>query len=248
MAHYNGLLYKLICAGVSPRITLTLRNLYREFNVRVKIKGELSEDGRIEQGLKQGGVLSTSLLTLFMDDKIKMIQREGYGATIGRKRVGIIAYADDEVLISCNPETLQRLLDITYQHSCLWRYRYNAKKCKILVYGRRNCEHRWRLGEEELEVATEYTHLGVIMAPQGVARKRTEEAMNKARRALYSKCPYGLNISRMSPLTMYTTWRVCIRRARTTVQHCRHTADRDGSGVPRRHAATGLPDDARTAG
>ena len=205
---HNGLLYKLICAGVSPRIVLTLRNLYREFNVRVKIGGELSKDGKIKQGLKQGGVLSTSLLTLFMDDKIKMVQREGIGATIGCRQVGIIAYADDEVLISCNPKEMQNLLDIAYQHSCLWRYRYNVAKCKILVYGKRTCDTKWRLGDEEIEIATEYTHLGVIMSPKGAPRRRIEDAMNKARRALYSKCPYGLNISKMSPLTLFTTWRV----------------------------------------
>ena len=205
---HNGLLYKLICAGVSPRIVLTLRNLYREFNVRVKIGGELSKDGKIKQGLKQGGVLSTSLLTLFMDDKIKMVQREGIGATIGCRQVGIIAYADDEVLISCNPKEMQNLLDIAYQHSCLWRYRYNVAKCKILVYGKRTCDTKWRLGDEEIESATEYTHLGVIMSPKGAPRRRIEDAMNKARQALYSKCPYGLNISKMNPLTLFTTWRV----------------------------------------
>ena len=128
---HNGLRYKLICGNVSLRIVLALKNLYREFNVKVKVQSKMSTDGKIDQGLKQGGVLSTSLLTLFMDDKIKMIQRENIGATIGRKRVGIIAYADDEVLISCNPEELQRLLDVA-QHSCLWRYRYNVPNVKSL--------------------------------------------------------------------------------------------------------------------
>ena len=132
---HDGLLYTLMCANVSPRITLILRNLYREFNVKVKIPNELSRNGKIEQGLKQGCVLSTCLLVLFMDDKIKAIQKEGIGAAIGHRRVGIIAYADDEVLIAIDPAELQRLLDIAYKHSCLWRYGYNVAKCKVLVYG-----------------------------------------------------------------------------------------------------------------
>ena len=212
---HNGLLYKLICANVSPRVVLMLRSMYREFNVRVKIRGRLSDDGKILQGLKQGGVLSTSLLTLYMDDKIKMIQRASIGAMVGRMRVGIIAYADDEVLISSDPVEMQRLLDIAYHHSCLWRYKYNVTKCKVLVYGKRHYAGTWRLGDENVVGATEYTHLGIIMAPRGAPRRRVEEAMNKARRAMYSKCPYGLNISRMSPLTLHATWRVYAEPALT---------------------------------
>ena len=32
--------------------------------------------------------------------------------------------------------------------------------------------------------------------------------MNKARRNSYKKCPYGLNISRMSPLILHVAWLV----------------------------------------
>ena len=213
---HDGLLYKLISAGVSPRIILTLRNLYRECHVKVKVHGEQSAHGRIEQGLKQGGVLSTTLLTLFMDDKIRQVQKEEVGAEIGHKRIGIIAYADDEVLVSTDPTELQRLLNIAHQHSCLWRYRYNAAKCKILIYGRaRDTDISWKLGNEQLEVTDQYTHLGVIMAPKAASKRRIEEGMKKARRALYAHCTQGLNIARMSPLTMYLIWRVYAEPALT---------------------------------
>ena len=168
----------------------------------------MSDDGKILQGLKQGGVLSTSLLILYMDEKIKLIQRENIGATVGRMRVGIIAYADDKVLISSDLVEMQQLLDIAYHHICLWRYQYNMAKCKVLVYRRRHYAGTWRLGNGTVEGATEYTHLGMIMAPRGAPRRRIEQAMNKARRAMHSKCPYGLNISRMSPLTLHATWRI----------------------------------------
>ena len=167
---HNGLLYKLICANVSPRVVLTLRNMYREFNVRVKVRGSLSSDGKISQGLKQGGVLSTSLLTLYMDDKIKLIQRESIGAMVGSMRVGIIAYADDEVLISSDPVEMQRLLDVAYHHSCLWRYKYNVAKCKVLVYGRRHYAGTWRLGDGTVEGATEIYSSGNHHGPKRCAQ------------------------------------------------------------------------------
>ena len=205
---HNGLLYKLICVNAHPRLVLILRNLYREFNIRVRVQSAISGDGRIEQGLKQGGVLSTSMLTLFMDDKIKMMLKAGIGATIGERTVPVIAYADDEVLISTDPAELQALLDIAFQHSCLWQYRYNAAKSKIVIYGTKGSRNSWKLGNEVIDSVDEYTHLGVIMSPRAVARKRIEAGMNNARRALYAHCQNGLNITRKSPLSLYAAWKI----------------------------------------
>ena len=63
--------------------------------MRVKVQSATSDDGKIEQGLKQGGILSTSMLTLFMGDKIRTMVEAQIGATIGEKTVPVIAYADD---------------------------------------------------------------------------------------------------------------------------------------------------------
>ena len=83
----------------------------------------MSGDGRVEQGLKQGGILSTSImLTLFMDDKVKMMLKARKWATIDERTVPIIAYADNEVLISKDPTELQALLDIVFQYRCRWWY------------------------------------------------------------------------------------------------------------------------------
>ena len=204
---HNGLLYKLIRAKIPPRLVLILRNMYREFNIRVKIQAVMSGDGKIEQGLKQGGVLSTSMLTMFMDDKIRAMLDARVGATIGEKTVPVIAYADDEVLISTDPAELQMLLDIAYQHSRLWRYRYSAAKSKVVLYGTRRVNHTWKLGSEILQTVDQYTHLGIIMSPKLTARKRIEAGMNNARRALYARCDTGLNISRKSPLSLYAIWK-----------------------------------------
>ena len=204
---HNGLLYKLICAKIHPRLVLILRNLYREFNIRVRVQSAMSGDGKIEQGLKQGGILSTSMLTLFMDDKIRTMVEARIGATIGEKTVPVIAYADDEVLISTDPTELQTLLDIAFQHSCLWRYRYSAVKSKVVIYGAKRGDNSWKLGKETLDIVDEYTHLGIIMSPKAVAKKRIETGMNNARRALYAHCDTGLNIARKSPLSLYTTWK-----------------------------------------
>ena len=114
---HDGLIYKLISSNIQPRLILTLYHLYQEFRVRVRIRDQNSDVGNMQQGLKQGGVLSTSLLCLFMHDKIQMLQQAQVGAKVGDKSIPIIAYADDEVLISMSPKEMQQMLDTAYSHS-----------------------------------------------------------------------------------------------------------------------------------
>ena len=132
--------------------------------MRVKIRDQNSDVGNMQQGLKQGGVLSTSLLCLFMHDKIQMLQQAQVGAKVGDNSIPIIAYADGEVLISTSPKEMQQMLDIAYNHSTKWRYQYNIRKSKIMVFGKIEGCKAWKLGKEEMQVVNEYTHLGVIMA------------------------------------------------------------------------------------
>ena len=157
--------------------------------------------------MKQGGVLSTGMLTIFMNDKIQMLMGTGMGASIGERKVPVIAYADDEVLISTSPTELQHMLDVAYKHSCMWRYKYNAAKSKVIVYGS-GPRNKWRLGEDPVDETEEYYHLGIVMSPRSAAKKRIENCMNRARRALYARSIHGMNIRRTSPLTLYTTWKI----------------------------------------
>ena len=81
-------------------------------------------------------------------------------------------------------------MNIAYQHSCLWRYCYNAGKCKILIYGRtRGTDIDWMLGNAHLEVADQYTYIEVVMAPKAASKRRIEEGMKKARTAFMHNVP-----------------------------------------------------------
>ena len=99
------------------------------------------------------------MLTQFMDDKVKA----RIGARIGERTVPVIAYADDEVLISMDPAELKVLLDIAFQHSCLWQCQYNAAKSNIVIYGAKGSRNSWKLGNEIIDSVDEYSHLGVII-------------------------------------------------------------------------------------
>ena len=78
-----------------------------------------------------------------------------------------------------------------------------------MVFGKIEGRKAWKLSKEEIQVVNEYTHLGVIMATITEGRKRIDEGLKTARRAMFAKCSQGLNIDRTSPLMLHTTWKMC---------------------------------------
>ena len=49
-------------------------------------------------GVRQGGVLSPYLFSVYIDDLIKELRQSGHGIYLGRVFVGCVVYADDIVL------------------------------------------------------------------------------------------------------------------------------------------------------
>lgn len=46
-------------------------------------------------GVRQGGVMSPLLFSVYVDDQIRLLKHSGYGTYIGSQFVGTILYADD---------------------------------------------------------------------------------------------------------------------------------------------------------
>ena len=59
---------KLAAKGVHKDVWLTVRNLYQGLLSKVKWVGECSQIFPVLQEVRQGGILSTSLYKVFIDD------------------------------------------------------------------------------------------------------------------------------------------------------------------------------------
>jgi len=72
-------------------------------------------------GVRQGGVLSPLLFSVYVDDLIRLLKRSGYDAYIGSQFVGTILYADDITLLSGSCRGLQKMLDICVKWDILFQ-------------------------------------------------------------------------------------------------------------------------------
>ena len=93
--HYVKLFRLLIKRGLCPIVSRLLLNLYTRQNVRVKWEKTLSPVFSSTNGVKQGGVLSPILFSIYIDELLDRLRQSGYGCHIGNIFLGAVAYADD---------------------------------------------------------------------------------------------------------------------------------------------------------
>ena len=74
---------------------------------------------------------------------------------------GALLYADDIVLIAESGEELQKMLDMVGRYAELWKFRFNARKSKVMVVGKKNSGGKWKIGDEEMEEVESFKYLGV---------------------------------------------------------------------------------------
>ena len=102
-----------------------IQDLYSDMSSQVKWNGHTSKHCNIKQGVRQGGVLSTHLYKLYINDLPPELEKRGLGLTIGLEYCGSPLCADDIVLTSTDDEEIQTMLDIAYKYSCQHRFSLN---------------------------------------------------------------------------------------------------------------------------
>src|SRR5579872_840331 len=88
-------------------------------------------------GLRQGCLLSPILFAIYINGLAEEIKKEQLGVKLIKYRdgtIGILMYADDIGLIGKDRENLRKLMEITFQYSVRWRFRFNYDKCAVVVF------------------------------------------------------------------------------------------------------------------
>ena len=106
---HSKLFLKLAEKGISPIFIRLLLEMYENQQANVRWNGVISKSFPITNGVKQGAVLSPILYCIYIDGLFTRLRKEKTGCWVNDNYVGIVAYADDLLLLSPSLNGLQEM-------------------------------------------------------------------------------------------------------------------------------------------
>ena len=153
----NALYYKLYPIGISSKCVIILKVLYKRTESGIWNGKEVSEGFETGSGVKQGCLLSPSLI--FLNDLISSLNGGG-SAAYARARA--LHHTDDILLLVETPNSLQDMINSLSDHCAAWNLKVNL--CKSKVQAVRGGTNKWLYRGEQIEIATSYRYLGVLFS------------------------------------------------------------------------------------
>ena len=107
---FDILFGKLLDRNLPPAVLRVLIFVYQEQYAWVKWGKEKSQLFRIQNGTRQGSVLSPALFSVYMDDLLLCLRKSGVGCQVGGVFAGAVGYADDLLLLAPSRSGMQSML------------------------------------------------------------------------------------------------------------------------------------------
>ena len=124
VAHHTILLDKLAQKRVHKDIWLIVKYLYQGLTSKVKWCGE---------GVRQGGILSTHLYKVFIDDFLEILQNKRLGFRIGTVYMASPACCDGVAFLTKFKDELQIMFSEAKGYSGKNRYEIHPTKTNVVV-------------------------------------------------------------------------------------------------------------------
>ena len=131
---HNTLFCKMQLTGVPDCLIDVIKFWYDNQYAQVKYQNTMSNEWKINNGVRQGGVLSGLLFNIYVNSLIDKISKLNIGCRLGTVKSNIIAYADDIVLLSPTRDGLKSLLLEAYKEASCMDLEFNFEKTKVIKF------------------------------------------------------------------------------------------------------------------
>ena len=132
---YDKLFSILEKRQLNPFILRLLLHTYENQLTRTQWLTETSDYFSSSNGIRQGGVASPVLFTVYMDELLHYLESTNTGCYIGHEYFGVLCYADDVTLLAPNVTALQKMMTTCEEFGPKYDVRYNPQKTLVMQIG-----------------------------------------------------------------------------------------------------------------
>jgi hypothetical protein len=140
--------------------------MHQDMSRAVRLPFGTSDPYPIHRGTAQGAVESPWLYSAFINGLAVALKARGFGLLIAGKRIPLLMYADDVVLLVSSQLELAQMSDVASEFARTRRFQYNGQKCGLMTFNVTAAERarakatEWVLFGEKVKVTDSYDYLG----------------------------------------------------------------------------------------
>ena len=132
--NYIKLFEKLLKRDMCPLVMRLLLQTYIDQKLCVKWNDTSSGYFGVTNGVRQGGILSPLLFSVYIDELLNKLQNSGFGCRIGHLYAGALGFADDLILICPTESGMQKMLKICESYAKEHDLVFNGAKSRLLIF------------------------------------------------------------------------------------------------------------------
>ena len=209
---YKAFFYKLFKLGITGKMWTLLVNAHTAMASCLQVNGIRSNSFPVRQGIRQGGVISTWIYNLFIDELLNNLEQSGHSVKFLNHVTGNTTLADVVTLCALTPVNLQYMLDIVYRYMQQYRYQINASKSFLITFGMKGRSAKYvqfYMGSDTIVNTDCIKHVGVHINKQLNDKVKVQNGCCKAKTALFSLLSIKMHPLHLNPLIIS---KVCIPR------------------------------------
>ena len=156
----------LIERNICPLFLRIIAVMYAQNTAKVKWNSFTSESFPMNNGVKQGGILSLYLFNLYIDPLLINITKSKIGCHVGGKPANVFSYADDIVVLAPTVKSLKKIICIINDFKNDFSINFNPDKSFILYFSNHdfNIDFDIFLDNVKISVVSQCKHLGFNMS------------------------------------------------------------------------------------
>ena len=205
-------------SGVRGKLWRQLQAMHSGLTRRVMHPLGMTDCFDVDRGVAQGAVESPWVYANFINGLAEELKARGLGVPIAGRRIALLMYADDIVMLAASRHELQLMNRIASRFAQRHRFQYNGEKSGVMLFNVKPAAKakaksaRWTLFGEKVEVKDSYVYLGTITTSDGLSwTAHVEAAIAKAKRRSADLLWVCRADRGMRPRTAITLWQSLVR-------------------------------------